>query len=255
MPTESLAGHLQVAEILIYENSVDELHSACRSGSMGAVPRPMKEVVPEHIEMLWASARVVHSFLTNRLSSGNCDYPRFIRLSSFDLTYVFLTLLKLVTLKAPGWDLARVREELRFDGRRTVHPQNRNVIKQPELIACACSEVVALMIKQMEHGAAKRNKRSKGGVPNAGSSNHENPGLDEEPVDLLTKLASKLRLVKDRLHVSASYCTFSSRSSPRQQTHTVAADRGVFCFPTDRPTDSTVTMPVPRSHEFAIRRP
>ena len=115
-----------MAEILIYENSVDELHAACRSGSTGAVPTPMKETAPEHIEMLWASARVVHSFLTNRLSSGNCDYPRFIRLSSFDLTYVFLTLLKLVTLKAPGWDLARVREELRFDGRRPAHPQKRN---------------------------------------------------------------------------------------------------------------------------------
>ncbi len=119
-----------MAEILIYENSVDELHAACRSGSTGAAPAPMKETAPEHIEMLWASARVVHSFLTNRLSSGNCDYPRFIRLSSFDLTYVFLTLLKLVTLKAPGWDLARVREELRFDGKRLAHTQKRIAIRR-----------------------------------------------------------------------------------------------------------------------------
>jgi hypothetical protein len=110
-PTESLAGHLQVAEILIYENSLEEIDLACQAGSIpdGATPA--------HVEMLWASARMVHSFLTNRLAGGVSDYPRFIRLSSFDLTYVFLTMLKLVTLQAPGWDLARVREELHFDGR------------------------------------------------------------------------------------------------------------------------------------------
>ena len=84
-----------------------------------------------HVEMLWASARIVHSFLTNRLAGGITDYPRFIRLSSFDLTYVFLTLLKLVTLQAPGWDLAQVREELHFDGREALHPSTHPSIHPP----------------------------------------------------------------------------------------------------------------------------
>ncbi len=72
-------------------------------------------------------------------------------------------------------------------------------------MTCDCSEVVTSVIKQMEHGAEKRNRKSKGGAPNGRSNDHENPGPSEEPVDLLIKLASKLRLVKDRLHVSASY--------------------------------------------------
>lgn len=74
--------------------------------------------------MLWACARVVRTFLTNRFAREAGDYPRFIRLSSFDLTYVFLTMLKMVTLQVPGWDLARVREELHFDG-RSIHPHAR----------------------------------------------------------------------------------------------------------------------------------
>ncbi len=85
-------------------------------------------------------------------------------------------------------------------------------------MTCACPEVVTSVIKQMEHGAEKRNRKSKGVIPNGRGSDHDNPGPSEEPVDLLIKLASKLRLVKDRLHVSASYCSFGSRFSPSQRT-------------------------------------
>ncbi len=127
LPTASLAGHLQVAEILIYENSMDDFfnssftsRSGGKDGAMAGIPTPPigGEDHAACVEMLCEGARVVHAFMTSRFSHDIGEYPRFIRLSSFDLTYVFLTMLKMVTLQAPGWDLARVRQELRFDGRK-----------------------------------------------------------------------------------------------------------------------------------------
>ena len=76
----------------------------------------MTETDVDRVEMLWQGARVVHTFMANRFAHEIGDYPRFICLASFDMTYAFLAMLKLVTVQVPGWDLARVRAELRFEG-------------------------------------------------------------------------------------------------------------------------------------------
>jgi hypothetical protein len=110
----SLAGHLHVAEVLIYENSLSELLCSPFASAHNSDQDPMA-VSTEHIEMLWQCARAVQAFMSNRFSTEKGQYPRFICLSSFDMTYVFLTMLKLATLQVPGWDLARAREEMRFD--------------------------------------------------------------------------------------------------------------------------------------------
>jgi hypothetical protein len=126
LPAASLAGHFLVAEILVYENCLEEELSHCPFAvpsagepiSMAAMSAPASEVDAGRVSLLWDCARVVHTFMSQRFSGEAQDFPRYICPTSLDMTYVFLTMLKLVTLQIPGWDLPRVREELRFDGKR-----------------------------------------------------------------------------------------------------------------------------------------
>jgi hypothetical protein len=128
---ESLAGHLHVAEILIYENSVEELsqcpftEKSCGRLSRPVTSKPAGELEdPDKLEMLWECARVVRSVMGSRFSRAVEDYPRFMCLSSCDITYTFVVMLKLVTLQVPGWDLERVRAELPTEGTRGGHCSN-----------------------------------------------------------------------------------------------------------------------------------
>jgi hypothetical protein len=77
----------------------------------------MADLDPERLEWLWACVRALHAFMANRFAHEMGEYPRFVCLSSFDVTYVILMMLKLVALRIPGWDAGRARQELRFDGR------------------------------------------------------------------------------------------------------------------------------------------
>jgi hypothetical protein len=121
----SLEGHFFVAEIMIYENSVEEL---CQrpfhhrpgeqtGGPSAPMAPPSGELDGERVRILWESVRLVDGFMTKRYNRAIDDYPRYVCLTSFDLTYVFLTMLKLSTMQVPGLDLARVREELHVQGR------------------------------------------------------------------------------------------------------------------------------------------
>ena len=134
-----MAGHFLVAEILVYENCLEEELShcpfACPLGPLGgerpsmtAMSAPVSEADAGRVSILWDCARVVHTFMSQRFANEAQDYPRYICPTSLDLTYVFLTMLKLVTLQVPGWDLARVREELQFDGRRP-HPLPKPILQ------------------------------------------------------------------------------------------------------------------------------
>jgi hypothetical protein len=76
----------------------------------------MSETDLDRVEMLWQGARVVRTFMAGRFAHEIGDYPRFVCLASFDMTYAFLSMLKLVTVLVPGWVLARARAELRFEG-------------------------------------------------------------------------------------------------------------------------------------------
>lgn len=117
-----MTGHLHVAELLLYENSLPEV-SNCPFAAryrgqepITATPIQAAGPDPERLELLSACVRAVRAFMVDRFAHEVDDYPRFICLSSFDMTYVFVMMLKLVTLQVPGWDVMKARQELRFDG-------------------------------------------------------------------------------------------------------------------------------------------
>ncbi|KAK4242585.1 protein priB [Achaetomium macrosporum] len=201
----SLAGHLHVVEVLVYENSLSELSYGpfatqhCEQDPMAV---SIAQPDPERIEMLWKCTHAVQGFMANRLSREKGEYPRFICLSSFDTTYVFLTMLKLVTLQVPGWDLGRAREELRFD------------------------YVVSQLIEHMELTAERRKRKRKGGVASGQSNNRNSLGQSNEMYvpghgevggteDPWTKLARKLRTVKDHLLTNGFGNDFTSSQIAR----------------------------------------
>ncbi|KAK3997259.1 protein priB [Cladorrhinum sp. PSN332] len=185
----SIVGHIHVAELLLYEGVIQQAqavsagYSNMQDGdtvvsSGGAHPAQ----VPSHelLGMLWACTSVVKAFLTNRFAQQMGDWPRFVCMSSLDFTYVFLTMLKLMTLRLPGWDLRKVRVELDFE------------------------KFVTRQIEDMDYTAKRRKKRSKSRVSGGGgnSSSHNSPmGVEiqegSEVQDLFAKLAHKIRTLKN----------------------------------------------------------
>lgn len=96
----SLVGHQYVAEILLYEISLQE--------NCGL---PMAD----RLEFLWACLTACKAFFTSKYAEPVSEEPRFSCMCSFDFIYAFLTALKLVTLVIPGWDVRIVKEELKFE--------------------------------------------------------------------------------------------------------------------------------------------
>ncbi|AEO69304.1 uncharacterized protein THITE_2119556 [Thermothielavioides terrestris NRRL 8126] len=227
----SLAGHFHVAEIIIYESSVPELSqyplkrrqrrpsapttttntatTTPDSAAVGApAPVPAADAVdPERIDLLWACVRAVRAFMENRFANRMGDYPRFVYLTSFELTYVFLTMLKLVTLQVPGWDLARVREEVGFD------------------------DFVSRLVEDMECMAERRKRGCRiGGGELSGQgpagSNHsgmagqvsgayDGHGHGDWPEDPWANVARKVRNVKDNLLINGFDNEYSSSQVAR----------------------------------------
>ncbi|GAB1320540.1 Transcription factor domain-containing protein [Madurella fahalii] len=204
----SIIGHLQVAELILYENILPELSwcplSVLSGGQQSAAPTPgsTADPDPEHLELLWTCVRAVRAYMTNRFANEIGDYPRYMCMSSFDLTYVFLTMLKLASLQVPGWDLARARDELCFD------------------------DCVTQLIKDMEHTAERRKRRRRhvaGG--GSGSPSRDNDGhigsvsADEqgerEAEDPFSKVARKIRSVKDQV-LLARFDNVYTTSQPAQ---------------------------------------
>ncbi|KAK4188676.1 protein priB [Podospora australis] len=176
----AIKGHIQVAELLLYQSSFHEPETSHWSSQESPVV-PMSPT-EERLQMLWDCARVVREFLAARFEYKMTDYPRFVCMSSFPFTFVFLTLLKLMTLRLPGWDLKTVREELGFE------------------------QFVERQIEDMEFTAARRKKRSRSRV-SGGASNQNSPEdpdgprsingyqeIDED--DPFVKLARKIRNLK-----------------------------------------------------------
>ncbi|KAL2188749.1 hypothetical protein L209DRAFT_680633 [Thermothelomyces heterothallicus CBS 203.75] len=177
----TLRGHFLVAEILIYENSLEELyHCPFLRQSREAGPIPFSPArttgdVSERVAMLWECAHLVHAFLENRLPDEKTNkFPRVVCPTSPDLTYVFLTMIKLATVQVPGWDLARARKEMQVD------------------------EFMARLLKRMEHAAENRKSETKGGLANGQPEHGQGDGESEDP---FAKLARKVRNVRDLLRV------------------------------------------------------
>ncbi|KAK4114046.1 hypothetical protein N656DRAFT_796558 [Canariomyces notabilis] len=176
----SLVGHLQVVEIILYEHNIPEL-SACPlswiySNQHSLAPCPTTNPDPRDVELLWACVRAVLDFLDNRAAHQMGEYPRFVCMSSFDLTYVLLTMLKLVTLQFPGWDTARVKEELRFD------------------------EFMVKLERDMDYIAEKRRRKSGHISRSESSPGTQNDGQGKAALeDPFAKVGRKIRSLREQL--------------------------------------------------------
>lgn len=149
----SLVGHQYIGEILLYEIGLQE-----NTG----LP------VTERLGFLWACVRATQAFFRNKFAEEFRDQPRFVATCSFDFIYASLTVLKLVTLVLPGWDLKIIREELKFD------------------------ELVDKQIEAMHQIADRRAKASSARA--AGGVGSE--GLAQDP---FKKLGEKLKMLRDVL--------------------------------------------------------
>ncbi|KAK4177060.1 hypothetical protein QBC36DRAFT_140065 [Triangularia setosa] len=218
MENSSMKGHFIVAELLIYEGFLktsgslggssvtssslpedeDPNFKTSPSGGLGndtpsshSSNNRTSSIIPpqDRLDTLWKCVRLVKEYMHARTSSDQSDYPRFISMSSFDLTYVFVRMLKLMALSLPGWDVRVVRRE--FDGFLERH------------------------IKDMEHTAGRRKKRSR---TTTGASNYNSPsdvyrtpqgmgmgsgmggsqqGQEREREDPFAQLARKIRELKN----------------------------------------------------------
>ncbi|KAK4199037.1 hypothetical protein QBC40DRAFT_86967 [Triangularia verruculosa] len=210
MENSSMKGHFIVAELLIYEGFLrtsgssslpedeDPGFKTSPSGGLGndtpssySSNNRSTSIIPppDRLDTLWKCVSLVKEYMHARMSSDQSDYPRFISMSSFDLTYVFVRMLKLMTLSMPGWDVRAVRRE--FDGFLERH------------------------IRDMDHTAGRRKKRSR---TMTGASNYNSPsdvyrapqglgigsgaggsqqGLEREREDPFAQLARKLRELKN----------------------------------------------------------
>ncbi|KAL2164506.1 hypothetical protein VTH06DRAFT_3722 [Thermothelomyces fergusii] len=173
----TIRGHFLVAEILVYENSLEELyHCPFLRQSAEPVSAPlsaarMTEDTSERVSMLWECAQLVHAFLENRLPDEEIiDFPRVVCPTAPDLTYVILTMIKLATVRMPGWDLARARKEMQID------------------------EFMSRLLRRLEHAAENRKSKT-----NHGALAHGQP--DSEAEDPFAKLARKVRNVRDLFRV------------------------------------------------------
>ncbi|KAK4227718.1 protein priB [Podospora fimiseda] len=190
----SIVGHLFVAELLLHEGVIqDAVNSSKRFSHMqqqdgthiGIAGNGGGASHDDMLDMLRTCASLVKGFLTNRFAQQMGDWPRFVVMSSLDFTYVFLTMLKLMTLRLPGWDLRQVRVDLDFE------------------------RFVSRQIQDMEYTANRRRKRSERRVSGTttSSSSHTSPmggggGGGEsqeggEEKDPFSKLAEKIRTLKN----------------------------------------------------------
>ncbi len=111
--------HFHTAEILLYEVGLQESkHAALNEEPMSTT---------ERINLLWACTQAIKRFVKVWFRDELSDRPRFLCLTSFDFMSAFLTALKLMTFRAPGWDGRRIREELDFD--KLVERQIRDLNK------------------------------------------------------------------------------------------------------------------------------
>lgn len=96
-----------MAEILLYEIGLqEEAHFVSHTYAFTSTYR---------LNLLESCLQATKAFLTNRFAHEMGEWPRFACMTSFDFVYSFLTALKLITLRLPGWDLDAVRRELEFD--------------------------------------------------------------------------------------------------------------------------------------------
>ncbi|PHH74179.1 hypothetical protein CDD80_3274 [Ophiocordyceps camponoti-rufipedis] len=100
--------HLTVTQVLILDGAMTQDH----------LPPPQR------LSLLWTCVHTLRPFLTLNLPVLEHDRPLYLPIMVSDLTYAFITGIKLLTLQLPGWDATRVGAELGLDamlGRQVAH--------------------------------------------------------------------------------------------------------------------------------------
>lgn len=104
MPLQAiLMSNLHTAEALLYEVGLQEVGPG--AGGLEGTDR---------LEVLWSLLTCSKAFFALRLGGPTDCCVRFPCISSVDFMYMFITSLKLITLHAPGWDLVRIRQDLKL---------------------------------------------------------------------------------------------------------------------------------------------
>ncbi|RDA88027.1 hypothetical protein CP532_3456 [Ophiocordyceps camponoti-leonardi (nom. inval.)] len=96
--------NITVVEILLSDIAISEQHSA----STGLTPT-------DRLHLLWSCVNSLRTFFQIRFTMFDVDRPRFLPIIVSDLTFAFITGIKLLALQVPGLDLERVGRELALD--------------------------------------------------------------------------------------------------------------------------------------------
>ncbi|KAF4585788.1 tRNA processing endoribonuclease Trz1 [Ophiocordyceps camponoti-floridani] len=107
-PGTTMQCHLTVAQVLILDSAMTQEHLT----------------QPQRLSLLWTCVHTLRPFLSLNLPTLEHDRPNYLPIMVSDLTYAFITGIKLLTLQLPGWDATRVGAELGLDamlGRQVGH--------------------------------------------------------------------------------------------------------------------------------------
>lgn len=103
-PPATLQCHIAIAEVLLLDIAISDQH--CNSSHMPLTDR---------LQLLWACVRSLRAFFKVRFAASELEKPRFLTLIASDLAYTFITGIKLLTLRVPGWNLDHIGKELALD--------------------------------------------------------------------------------------------------------------------------------------------
>lgn len=100
----TLQCHVSIAEMLLTDVAISDPH--CDSYNVQ---------LTERLQLLWACVQSLRAFFKVRRSVTELDSPKFVTLMVSDVTFAFITGIKLLTLGVPGWNLEQVGKELALD--------------------------------------------------------------------------------------------------------------------------------------------
>ncbi|PHH66102.1 hypothetical protein CDD81_165 [Ophiocordyceps australis] len=100
----TLQCHISIAEVLLKDIAISDQH--CSSSNMPLTDR---------LQLLWSCLRSLRAFFNVRFAQSELERPRFLTLIASDLAYTFITGIKLLTVRVPGWNLDHIGKELALD--------------------------------------------------------------------------------------------------------------------------------------------
>ncbi|KAI1878478.1 uncharacterized protein JN550_000660 [Neoarthrinium moseri] len=176
-----LLAHIHIAEVLLYDISLQDMPPACSI---------LQDT--DRLELLWSLLGSLKSFTALRSFSDLTGSTQWPGISCVDCMYAFITCLKIITLDAPGWDLAFIRKDLDL----TTHLERR--------------------LQAVERACTQRGQRQRLSVADGKSQ-------EKDPYE---RLANMLRHVKGMLEVLPEPTVVASSAAQ------VVTPQSIDSFPT-----------------------